>query len=480
MAEMVKVMSLGAVFLFWTEPAAFVIMSHEVFSGGDSMEQSKTKAVFLRLWAAAGLVCLLTALLSCGSLQRGTWYGKLTVAALMALWAALGVFLLARAKLSRDAFLFCLLPLGLAALLRVVSLDHATYDYQDFLAPWTEFFRQYGGMGAVKHPVGNYNVPYLYFLAAISYLDVPDLYLIKLFSVFFDLLLAYAGMRIAGWIGGGERGGTAVFGAVIVLPTVVLNGSCWGQCDSIYAALCLLAVADTLEEKPARGVVLLALGFSFKLQAIFLIPLWCVFWFSGRVKFRHLLLFPLTYFATCLPALALGKPLGDILSVYVSQTSYYSALTMNAPSLYTLIPYGKEVNETLLARLGILAAFALLVGELVWLFLRRKKLKDDQLVLAGLLMSLFIPLFLPHMHERYFMLAEVLSVICTGKSLRRAPIAAAVQIAALGGYHAYLLLRYAFPMAWGAYLLLGAAAATAVVLGCSFHPKAQIKKAGTL
>lgn len=424
-----------------------------------------------KLWAAAGLVCFLAGLFSCGSLRRGQWYALVTVAVLLVLWVGLGLFLLWRAKVEKRVFLFCLLPLGLAALLRVLSLDHVTYDYQDFLAPWTEFFRQYGGFSAIRHPVGNYNVVYLYFLALISYFDVPDLYLIKLFSVFFDLLLAYAGLRLTRRVTGSDRRAGAVFSLLLLLPTVVLNGAYWGQCDSIYAALCLLALADTLEGKPARGLVLLGLGFSFKLQAIFLIPLWCVFWFSGRVKFRHLLLFPASYLATCLPALALGKPILDILSVYIGQTSDYSALTLNAPSIFALIPYGVQVNEDFWAKAGILTAFGLLGAELVWLFVRRKKLTEDRLVAAGLLMCLFIPLFLPHMHERYFMLAETLGVIYASKEGKRWPIAAAIQIAGYGGYHAYLLLRYAFPMAWGTYLLLGALIGVTGLLIWSFHSK---------
>lgn len=71
-----------------------------------------------------------------------------------------------------------------------------TYDYQDFLSGWASFFRENGGWAAVALPKGNYNVPYLYFLAAISYLPVRDLYLIKLFSMLFDVLLAWGGYRL--------------------------------------------------------------------------------------------------------------------------------------------------------------------------------------------------------------------------------------------------------------------------------------------
>ncbi len=62
---------------------------------------------------------------------------------------------------------------------------------------------------------------------------------------------------------------------------------------------------------------------------------------------------------------------------------------------------------------------------------------------------------LPHMHDRYFFLAEILAVVWCAGDLRRLPVPVAVQTAALGGYHAYLTLRYAFPMAWGAWMMLG-------------------------
>lgn len=425
--------------------------------------------------SGVGLVCFLTALFSCGNLQRGSWYSSVAVAVLLVFWIGLGAVLLWRAKLEKSLFLACLFPLALALLVRVLCLDHVTYDYLDFLSPWTEFFRQYGGFSALRHPVGNYNVPYLYFLAAISYLPLPDLYLIKLFSIFFDLLLAYGGLHLARKITGKAHCGVAVFCLLLCLPTVVLNGAYWGQCDSIYAALSLLALADVLEEKPGRSVVLLSLAFSFKLQTIFLIPLWCVFWFASRVKFRHLLLFPVTYFVTCVPALLLGKPMIDILGVYFNQTKDYAALTLNAPSIFALIPYNAVVNEELWGKIGVLAAFLLLAAELIWLFVKRNHLDADTLVMAGLLMSLFIPLFLPHMHERYFILADVLSVAFAAKSWKRCALPVAVQIASYGGYHAYLVLRYAFPMAWGTWLLLASTLAVTGILAHSLH----VKKAET-
>lgn len=355
-----------------------------------------------------------------------------------------------------EAVCLALLPVGLALLLRTLLLDYVTDDYVTFLSDWAAFFRENGGWAAVALPKGNYTAPYLYFLAAISYLPVHDLYLIKLFSILFDVILAWGGCRLAQALVPGDRyRGTIAFCLLLLLPTAVLNGAAWAQCDAIYAALCLHGLAAGLEGRPRSSAFLAGLAFACKLQTVFLLPVWAVLWMSRRTRFRHLLWFPAACILSVLPALALGKPLGDVLGVYFGQAAEYSAyLTLNAPSLYALIPYGAQVDVALAARMGILAAFALVLGVLLWLLLRRKDLSDRAVFLAGVVFAVGIPLLLPHMHDRYFFLADVLTLTWACTHRRGVLPAVLTQIASLGAYHAYLLLRYAFPMGLGAVLLL--------------------------
>ena len=407
------------------------------------------------LCGGAGLLLLLLALCRTAGLSDAP--SRLPVGLCLVLLCALAAGLLFYEDRRPGAALFSLLPIGLALFLRALCLEHVTYDYRDFLSGWASFFRENGGWAAVALPKGNYNVPYLYFLAAISYLPVRDLYLIKLFSMLFDVLLAWGGYRLVHRLSvPGSYRPCAAFCILLLLPTVALNGAYWAQCDSIYGALCLHALSSALDRCPVGSVVLLALAFSFKLQTVFLVPLWGALWFAGRVRFRDLLLFPATYVLTIVPALFLGKPLGDILGVYFGQAAEYSDyLTLNAPSLYALIPYGAEVDTTLAARLGILAAFLFTVGILLWLLLRRDRLTDRALFTAGAAFAVGIPLLLPHMHDRYFFLADTITLCWACLDRRRGiPAAILVQIASLGAYHAYLMLRYAFPMAWGSLMLL--------------------------
>ena len=274
---------------------------------------------------AAGAALLMLALARVMGLQYAAPPGRWLIFVLVLMLAALALALPALEGCGWQLCLLCLLPVGAALFYRVLCLDYCSYDYYDFLGPWVDYFRSHGGFTALKDNVGNYNVPYLYFLAALSYLDAPDFYLIKLFSVLFDVLLAWSGFRLCRlFCPSGSPRPAAAFCLLLLLPTVVLNGACWSQCDAIYAALILHALACGLERHGAASLVLAGLAFSVKLQTIFLLPLWAALWFAGRIRTRHLPLFPAAFLGAVFPALLAGKPLPDILGVYVGQAEAYA------------------------------------------------------------------------------------------------------------------------------------------------------------
>ena len=283
--------------------------------------------VFSLSWAAAGLALLGLSLASAGSTRLGEAPLIPAHVLLLLALAALALLLLRREGLDRPRLLAALLPIGLAFFLRSLLLDYQSADYQMFLSQWAAAFRDGGGFAAVKLPIGNYNAPYLYFLAAISYLPIPDLYLIKLFSILFDVVLAWGGFRLVRHFAP-ERPNRPLlcFCLLLLLPTVILNGAFWGQCDALYGALTLHALACALEGRNRSSLLLLGIAFSFKLQTVF------VYHTSltgcktlRRVRFRELLWFPAAYAATCVPALLLGKPLGTSWGLF-GQAAEYSAI----------------------------------------------------------------------------------------------------------------------------------------------------------
>ena len=336
---------------------------------------------------------------------------------------------------------------------RLLAMKYETLDYQDFLAPWVEFYRQNGGFKALYRPVGNYNVPYLYFLALFSYSGIRDLYLIKLLSIFFDVLLAWGGMRLVSCLTESPLRRVGCFFTLLLLPTVFLNGAVWGQCDSIYAALAVLALADALEDHPVRATVLLALSFGFKLQAVFVMPIFAVLLFSGKIKWKHLPVFPLAYILLILPAVIAGRPLLDTLLIYFKESgSVGTALNYNSSSVYGLFRQFSDPDTA--AKLGILTAFAFLLLLLALCFVFRRRLNDRLILVAALLMAVGIPFFLPHMHDRYFFAADALSLILAFGLPILSPVAALTQFASLLGYYAYFVKRFLLLMDHGARALI--------------------------
>ena len=84
-----------------------------------------------------------------------------------------------------------------------------------------------------------------------------------------------------------------------------------------------------------------------------------------------------------------------------------------------------------------------------------------------------VPFFLPHMHDRYFFLADVLSLALAVVMPGLFPVPVLVSFASLLGYHAYLKMRYLLPMRYGAAALGLTLVLTALYMAYSMAPQSQ-------
>jgi Gpi18-like mannosyltransferase len=296
-----------------------------------------------------------------------------------------------------------------ALVVRFAFVDFRSGDYQAFVSQWYAFIAQHGGFAALRYDFANYNVPYLYLLALLTYTPLPALYAVKLISVAFDLLLAFFAYRIVAL----HRPGTwwpVVAGAVVLfLPTVELNSAVWAQADAIYSAFSLGAVYFVLRRRPWLACVFFGLALSFKLQAVFLFPVLVLLVARRRIPWPALLLVPAVYLLMDVPALLVGADPRSLLSVYVTETGTYDQLTLNAPNVYQFL--GDVGPTTMVKALGIELTGLLLLALVVPVMVRRIELTPTRIVLATAVCSVLVPFFLPAMHERYFYLADALTVV---------------------------------------------------------------------
>ena len=340
----------------------------------------------------------------------------------------------------------CALLIALSLFIRFCFFDRETTDYQWFLRAWVDFYRSNGGFAALDRAIGNYNIPYLYFLALFSYSTIRDLYLIKLLSILFDILLAYAGLVLVKKCTGDRIRALCCFFTLLYLPTVLTNSSFWGQCDSIYVSLALMGLTAALpgddgKSRPLLSVVFLALSFGFKLQAVFLMPLWLLLWVWRKHRWYWFLAFPVTYFLLVLPAVAAGRPLADAILLYAGQTeSIGTGLNYNAPSLTALL--SNVGNTEIVSRILIFASFAAMILILLAGIAFRKGMTPRLFLFFAAEMVLAIPFFLPHMHDRYFYAADVLTVILAWCVWQTVPAAVLTQFGSFICYIAYFTGYY--------------------------------------
>lgn len=225
---------------------------------------------------------------------------------------------------------------------------------------------------------------------------------------------------------------------IFFLPTVLINSAAWGQCDIIYVTFLLAFLLYVMKKKSFPAMMFLGAALSIKLQAVFVLPVLAAALLLKKVKWRHLFLLPAVYFLTMLPALLMGRSFGSLIGIYFTQAGEFAeSLSMHAPNFYYLT--GVSAPEVV-EKTGLLLAF-LLMGTIIYMVIRDEYARGsflDDLVLAVILIIAVCCFFLPHMHERYGFLADILIVAAALKEPRRWPLAAAWNFIAVIPYLWYM------------------------------------------
>jgi Gpi18-like mannosyltransferase len=329
----------------------------------------------------------------------------------------------------------------LAGAVRFLGLGLVSADYRLYLRPWTEFITAHGGFAAMKFNFANYNVPYLYALVGFTWLgdhtSIGQLTWIKLFSCLFDGILAFYAYKLVSLRHQGWRMPLLAGLTVLLLPTVVLDGAYWGQCDSIYTAFALAGLYYLLRGNPWLGCALVGVAFAVKLQAIFVFPVLLVLLLVGRLPWRSLLAIPAVCVLLSVPAWLAGRSAGDLLKIYLNQTGDFNFLVLNAPTLWAFVKPAQHQDE--LRTAGVLftgVAFLILIFAVL---ARKIVLTDQKVIVLAATSAIMAPFLLPAMHERYFFMADVLAVVAAFWSPRRLWfVPALLQSASFLTYSGYL------------------------------------------
>lgn len=363
-----------------------------------------------------------------------------------------------------SAFVFALVITSL--LLRLCFFNFESGDYRSFLSRWYDFIASHGPLHSFKDNFSDYPLLYLYLLAVATFLPIKKIFAIKLISVIFDYVAAWFAYRIVSLKYGDGYAALAAAGAVLFLPTTILNSSMWGQCDVIYTSALLACLWWTLQGRMVAAMIAYGFAICFKPQSFFLGPFLYGLLLSRRLSWRQLFLPALIWLLVPIPAFLLGKPIGMIFHNQIGKafgkvaanpaiTWETPALTCGAPSFYSWVP---ENQYSLFQLLGWILTAVTVTSLSVSMYLWREKSPSDSitpsavgevagtrgatrrecLLMAALLSLLIAPFFLPGTHERYFFPCDILSVVYAFYFPRFWAVALWVECASFSSYLPYL------------------------------------------
>lgn len=311
-------------------------------------------------------------------------------------------------------------------------------DIPQSFVPWFEHLVAKGPVGGFAGGFGDYTPPYYYLLALASLFAgiVPAVTLIKAVAVASVALLCLATWRLlrALRVARPER----LAAGVALLPSVAANAALMGQCDALYAAPLVMAVACAVERRHVAMLAWAGIALAVKSQAAFTGPFFLALLIARAVPLRLWLASPAAFVACMVPAWAAGWPAGDLATVYFRQAGFFEDLSRNAPNLWAIVQAWPVAGLYPLAGLASVAAVG--GAALYTAHFTARGLTDRALVAAATLAPLVVVGLLPRMHERYFFVADILVLAAAAAAgTRRGWVdAALVQAGSLLGILAFL------------------------------------------
>lgn len=367
----------------------------------------------------------------------------------------------------------------LAIILREAFFSRTNGDVYWYQVPWTQWYRDNGnilGIGQLpisfgqtqntQFPYGSaewynslsdsslyivradYLMGYLNLLAVFSYLPISSYAVCHLIATITDFIAALAVAAIIYNVSKKDKLLTFIgYCVYLILPTIFTNSGIWGQCDGLYACLLLWAVYFTITKRPWFAMLFVGFALGTKLQAIFIIPAFAFLWLRKQFKLWWLLVIPVGMLLIYVPALIGGMSFQTIIGQYTGQAGSYKNANYNSASFYVLF---SNINGTQSVRdyinyLGIPLCLIVLITILVVLYVSRVKVTTTSFLGVCALFCLAFPFFLPHMHERYFYLADVFVFVYCIALKKRYWLILLMQFSSFSSYTYFLFGDFFLP-----------------------------------
>lgn len=353
-------------------------------------------------------------------------------------------------------FILCLFAFAFLIRWKLMPIESA--DYWGFLEDWMHQIRDGGGFLSLGRQISNYTSPYMYIMCIVSYITDNDLYGLKLVSILFDYLAAIAVFLIVYQLTASTRKSIMGMAAILLSPTVILDSAYWCQCDIIYTTFILYALYHFFKNNSKSCMIFVGISFAFKLQAVFILPFLLIMWLKRKtIKLKDFLWIPVIYVVSALPAWIFGRNFKELMLIYFNQSGTYPWGTLEYPNIYALLgeamPDMRHAAEV--SGAGTFMTIILLGCIAYYFYTKKVRITGELMVTLALFTVTIIVYSLPHMHDRYGFLIDLLAIIYGTLHVKKMPVACGFMLISVLSFMPYLIAVHILPIQYVAIALLG-------------------------
>ncbi len=325
-----------------------------------------------------------------------------------------------------------LIGLGIRVILRVVITD----DWLMYWDPWISDLKEMG-FSYLATDRYDYTPTFVYILWAISRLPINPMTAYKGLHCVLDFVAAGILGKMIWKVTRSKRKGILSYGLFLVVPTIWANSALWAQCDIIFMTFLLLCFYYLFEDRPCKAMFFYGMAFVFKLQSLFIFPFLVILWVNKKVDLKHFLWIPALYFLSIVPAWIAGRPLMDLINIYMAQGAQdVWSLSIKWPNIYQII--GNQFFLLEYASAGTWLILGILMVILYAMAQKRYRITNEFIVQMALFFAILTPWFLPHMHERYGCVADILAIIYAMMNTKKFYFPLVQILVSFNSYMAYL------------------------------------------
>ena len=325
-----------------------------------------------------------------------------------------------------------LIGLGIRVILRVVITD----DWLMYWDPWISDLKEMG-FSYLATDRYDYTPTFVYILWAISRLPINPMTAYKGLHCVLDFVAAGILGKMIWKVTGSKRKGILSYGLFLIVPTIWANSALWAQCDIIFMTFLLLCFYYLFEDRPCKAMFFYGMAFVFKLQSLFIFPFLVILWVNKKVDLKHFLWIPALYFLSIVPAWIAGRPLMDLINIYMAQGAQdVWFLSIKWRNIYQII--GNQFFLLEYASAGTWLILGILMVILYAMAQKRYWITNEFIVQMALFFAILTPWFLPHMHERYGCVADILAIIYAMMNTKKFYFPLVQILVSFNSYMAYL------------------------------------------